>query len=205
MWTRHIGYAIMFTGCITVNCARLFIADPYALDLTNNQFQSIDLSSLEEIRGDGLRYAVNQQLCYVGDLLSYLADPSNQMQCLTRERRPPNECSKWTTCAVTYTIIRHCYNLDAFCSLHLSLSMLYNSYTPHPADDAGLVCHVQCNSTFNCWGPMDHQCDSCANYQYKNRYIRNVLVFNHYRYNYTYVTLCALSKFLFTVIMQMCE
>ncbi|XP_064389307.1 epidermal growth factor receptor-like isoform X3 [Halichondria panicea] len=102
--------------------------DPYALDLTNNQFQSIDLSSLEEIRGDGLRYAVNQQLCYVGDLLSYLADPINQTQCITRERRPPNECS-----------------------------------------DAGLVCHVQCSSTFNCWGPMDHQCDSCANYQYKNR------------------------------------
>ncbi len=113
MWTRHIGYAIMFTGFITVNCARLFIADPYALDLTNNQFQSIDLSSLEEIRGDGLRYAVNQQLCYVGDLLSYLADPINQTQCITRERRPPNECSKWTACAVTYTIIRHCHNFDA--------------------------------------------------------------------------------------------
>ena len=88
----------MFTVFITVNCARLFIADPYALDLTNNQFQSIDLSSLEEIRGDGLRYAVNQQLCYVGDLLSYLADPNNQTQCLSRQRRPPNECSEWTAC-----------------------------------------------------------------------------------------------------------
>ncbi len=91
----------MFTVFITVNCARSFIADPYALDLTSNEFQSIDLSSLEEIRGDGLRYALNRELCYVGDLLSYLADPSIQMQCLSRQRRPPNECSEWTACAVT--------------------------------------------------------------------------------------------------------
>ena len=168
MWTRYIGYAIMLTGFIIVNCARLFIADLYALDLTNNQFQSIDLSSLEEIRGDGLRYAVNQQLCYVGDLLSYLADPSDQTQCLTRQRRPPNECSKWTACTPKLdTVI-----IVNLCSVHCiwSFSMLHNSYTPHPAGNAGLVCHVQCNSTFNCWGPMDHQCDSCANYQYKNRY-----------------------------------
>ncbi len=70
------------------------IADPYALELFNTKFQSIDLSSLEEIRGDGLRYALNSKLCYVGDLRSYLTGPGNQKECVVSERRLPSECGK---------------------------------------------------------------------------------------------------------------
>ena len=56
---------------------------------------SIDLSSLEEIRGGGLVYALNGQLCYTGHLPNYLVDPESQQQCIVDERRPPSECSKF--------------------------------------------------------------------------------------------------------------
>ena len=73
------------------------MADPYALEILNNLFESIDLSSLEEVRGDGLRYALNAELCYVGNLTTYLTGPGNQKQCVVSSaRRVPEECSECT-------------------------------------------------------------------------------------------------------------
>ena len=76
-------------------CALTF-AVSYALQLINSPgLMSIDLSSLEEIRGGGLQYALNSQLCYVGNLPSYLTNPETQLQCIRDERRNPSECSKF--------------------------------------------------------------------------------------------------------------
>ena len=80
--------------CLLIELHNLFTVS-YAFELVSNPgLMSIDLSSLIEIRGGGLRYALNPQLCYSGSLPSYLADPENQFQCVVSERRTPNDCSK---------------------------------------------------------------------------------------------------------------
>ena len=62
----------------------------------------IDLSSLEEIRGGGLVFFNNPQLCYTGNFSTYLTDASAH-QCISSPRRDADECSKcWNS--ILYTL-----------------------------------------------------------------------------------------------------
>ena len=62
----------------------------------NNALQELDLSSLETISGGGVLAFSNPQLCYVGNLSTYLTDPSEQHQCIVLDRRDPQTCSEDT-------------------------------------------------------------------------------------------------------------
>ena len=62
-------------------------ADEYSLVLAlNSDLQEIDLSSLETIRGAGIVFFNNPELCYTGDLSIYLED-SSYHQCVNDGRR----------------------------------------------------------------------------------------------------------------------
>ena len=76
-------------------------ADVYSLALLSNEFQQIDLSSLEEISYGGVVWSNNRNLCYVGDLGLYVnRETLNNTgeffaECLTPSRRRDNDtCSE---------------------------------------------------------------------------------------------------------------
>ena len=39
-----------------------------------------------------------------------------------------------------------------------------------------LICHEQCDSMSDCWGPSDTQCDGCRNFRYLRHCIQNCSV-----------------------------
>ena len=72
--------------------------DDYSLLIfLNAQLQQIDLSSLESISGGGILFLGNPELCYVGNLSTYLDNQMTQPQCLGRTqpfRKDPQTCSE---------------------------------------------------------------------------------------------------------------
>ena len=61
----------------------------------NENLRQIDLSSLETISGGGVLSFNNPQLCYVGNLTTYLDGQTTQHQCIISPfRRDPQECSE---------------------------------------------------------------------------------------------------------------
>jgi len=70
--------------------------DDYSLLIFRNlQLWQIDLSSLESISGGGVFFFNNPQLCYVGNLTTYLGDQTTQHQCIVApSRRDPQACSE---------------------------------------------------------------------------------------------------------------
>ena len=79
---------------MSMTCFTVFLV-PYSFELLGNiNLMSIDLSSLEEITGDALRFVSNPSLCYTGNITSYLTKPSEQFQCIGAERKNSTVCSK---------------------------------------------------------------------------------------------------------------
>ena len=70
--------------------------DDFSVELSLNlQLQQIDLSSLESISSGGVLSFNNPQLCYVGNLTTYLDNPTAQHQCIVPPfRRDPQACSE---------------------------------------------------------------------------------------------------------------
>ena len=172
----------------------------------NSRLQQLDLSSLESISSGGLLFYQNPQLCYVGNLSTYLDNPLEQYQCIGSTahhhfqpaRRDPQTCSKWETeresvfgadnaagmneCCIN---IRWCTILGS--TVYCKKSVICNNM---PSDtclvvfcaksillvNESLICHEQCDSISNCWGPSDTQCDGCRNFRYLRRCVQNCSV-----------------------------
>ena len=66
--------------------------------VSNPDLMEIDLSALEEIRGRGVIWAFNPQLCFAGDFGSYVSSDSGltgiELECAAQNRRDPAACSK---------------------------------------------------------------------------------------------------------------
>ena len=64
------------------------------MDVRSNQFTEIDLSSLEEIRGGAVLWFNNLNLCYFGDITTYIVNNSLP-SCIVLERRDIDQCCKF--------------------------------------------------------------------------------------------------------------
>ena len=79
--------------CLLKNSSHV---DDFSVVLAHNlQLRQIDLSSLESISGGGVLVFNNPQLCYVGNLTTYLDNQTTQHQCIVApSRRDPQICSE---------------------------------------------------------------------------------------------------------------
>jgi len=82
----------------------------------NSALQELDLSSLETISGAGVLAHNNPLLCYVGNLSTYLTNPSEQNKCITSShRRDPQTCSEDTVNLLVH--ICNFYLLTRICAV----------------------------------------------------------------------------------------
>lgn len=77
----------------------------YSINIVNTHLESIDLSSLESVRGGGVRLVDNPSLCYLGNLSYYLSDTSFSSCILDGHRRSEDECGKSTYVFITRMIL----------------------------------------------------------------------------------------------------
>ena len=110
-----------------IQLRRSFInADVYSFALLSNEFQRIDLSSLEEISYGGVVWSSNRNLCYVGDLGLYVnRETLNNTgvffaECSAPSRRKDNDtCSEYYLMFVcSHTRGKSCISFSLKCTGH---------------------------------------------------------------------------------------